>query len=70
MRSSPTPSAPVPHRGLDLVGQVHVAHELMRHAVGRVGGQRHDALELELEAVPPADLDLGLLQLDRGRIDQ
>ena len=57
------------HGGLDLLGQVDVAHEHDRLAAGRHGGRLDHGLELQLEPVPPADLGLGLLQLVAGRVE-
>jgi hypothetical protein len=52
-----------PHRRLDLLRQVHVAHQYDGAPAGRDRGRVDHRLELQLEPVAPADLGLRLLQL-------
>ena len=58
-----------PDGGLDLLRQVHVAHEHDGPAAGRDRRRFDHGLELELEPVASADLGLGLLQLVAGRVE-
>ena len=55
-----------PHRRLDLLRQVHVAHQPDRAPRRRHRGLVDHGLELHLQTVAPADLHPGLFELVRG----